>query len=413
VLGQNIGRVGLPDMASGGRPSLSFNFAAMPALDPKITFTRASTGTFFDSAGVLTSAANNAPRFDYNPSTLAARGLLIEEARTNLVLQSENFATTWGQSGSPTVSTNTTVAPDNTTTGDTIGSTVTASYVFQSITFTGDGTKAFSIFIKQGTSTVNRLFVRDTTAGINRGLTDVTWTVGVPSVVVTNGSLLSLTQLSNGWYRVQVAVDSVVAANSNQLRIQPDTATGTGTVILWGAQLENGAFPTSYIPTTVAQVTRNADLASVNTLSPWFNATEGTLFAEFSVYTSIGSKAIAGITDGTTNNRIQFFASAADPYNVSPRLVSGGVATNPSPAGSVTVGSTGKAALAYAIGTNQGGISVNGSAVNQSSPASAFGSVTQLELGKGSGLTQTNGYLRRITYYPRRLSNAELVSITS
>ncbi len=113
--------------------------------------------------------------------TLAARGLLIEEARTNLVLQSEDFATTWGQTASPIVSTNTTVAPDNTTTGDTIGSTATGSYVFQSITFTGDGTKAFSIFIKQGTSTVNRLFVRDTTAGINRGLTDVTWTVGVPS----------------------------------------------------------------------------------------------------------------------------------------------------------------------------------------------------------------------------------------
>ena len=394
-------------MASGGRPSLSFNFAAMPALDPRITFTRASTGTFFDSAGVLTSAANNAPRFDYNPSTLAARGLLIEEARTNLVLQSENFATTWGQSGSPTVSTNTTVAPDNTTTGDTIGSTATGSYVFQSITFTGDGTKAFSIFIKQGTSTVNRLFVRDTTAGINRGLTDVTWTVGVPSVVVTNGSLLSLTQLSNGWYRVQVAVDSVVAANSNQLRIQPDTATGTGTVILWGAQLENGAFPTSYIPTTTTALTRAADVASVNTLSPWFNATEGTLFAESSVNYTVPATFFplaASLNDNSSNNRIEvgYLTTVVAGFEVSVGGVSQ-AGLYPSTAAQVR-----RTAGAYAA--NDFAVSTNSSAPTTDTSGS-IPSVTRLALG-----TRTSGgtviHLRRVTYYPRRLSNAELQALT-
>jgi hypothetical protein len=192
-----------------------------------------------------------------------------------------------------------------------------------------------------------------------------------------------------------------------------DYTAGSGTgLYIWGAQFEVGAFPTSYIPTTTAAVTRSADVASVNTLSPWYNASEGTLFAEYSVYTATGSKAIVGITDGTNNNRIQFFASAGDPYNVSPRLVSGGVATNPTQAGSVAVGAIGKAALAYQVGTNGGGFSVNSSAVNQSSPASAFGSVTQLDLGKGTSLTQTNGYLRRITYYPRRLSDSELRQIT-
>jgi len=178
-------------------------------------------------------------------------------------------------------------------------------------------------------------------------------------------------------------------------------------------QLELGAFATSVIPTTTTALTRAADVASVNTLSPWYNASEGTLYGEYSVYTSAGAKAIAQISDGTFGNRIQFFATTGDPYSVAPRLASGGITTSPSNTGSVAVGTVGKVALAYAIGANQGGISVNGSAVNTSSPASAFNSVTALELGKGASISQLNGWLRRVSFYPRRLSNAELQAITS
>jgi hypothetical protein len=72
----------------GIRPALLLNFVNTTALDSRITFTRASTATFIGSNGVIQSAAINAPRFDYNPSTLASRGLLIEETRTNLLLNS-------------------------------------------------------------------------------------------------------------------------------------------------------------------------------------------------------------------------------------------------------------------------------------------------------------------------------------
>ena len=377
-----------------------------------ITFTRASTATYFNSAGVLTSAATNAPRFDYDPSTLAAQGLLIEEARTNLVLQSKDFATTWGQSGSPTVSTNTTVAPDNTTTGDTIGSTTTASYVFQNITFTGDGTKAFSIFIKQGTSTVNRLFVRDITAGLNRGQTDVTWTVGVPSVVVANGSLLSLTQLSNGWYRVQVAVDSVVAANSNQLRIQPDTAAGTGTVILWGAQLENGAFPTSYIPTTTTALTRAADVASVNTLSPWYNAATGTVYAEFDLYAfTAGQSYRFAFSDGTTSNQLRARLAPSGTTQARHEVVNSGVSTTLGSPATINLALT-KEAFAYAT-NDYAGVVNNGTPSTSATLTVPSVNVLQLGATVGGATGILNGHLRRIVYYPRRLSNAELQSITS
>lgn len=72
----------------GGRPALQLNFLSSTSLDSRITFTRASTATFVGSNGLIQSAAINAPRFDYDPVTLAPKGLLIEEARTNLFLNS-------------------------------------------------------------------------------------------------------------------------------------------------------------------------------------------------------------------------------------------------------------------------------------------------------------------------------------
>jgi len=179
-------------------------------------------------------------------------------------------------------------------------------------------------------------------------------------------------------------------------------------------QLELGAFATSVIPTTTTALTRDADVASMTgtNFSDWYNAAEGSLFGEFSVYTSVGSKAIVGITDGTNNNRVQFFAASNDPFVLSPRLVAGGVATNPANTGNIAVNSVGKAIIAYAVGTNAGGFSINGSSIAQSSPASAFSSVNSLEIGKATGLTQLNGYIRRIAYYPIRLPNEQLQALT-
>jgi len=72
--------------------SLNLDFTASNTLDSRITFTRATTATYFNSSGVLSTAASGEARFDYNPTTLAARGLLIEEQRTNSELYSEDFA---------------------------------------------------------------------------------------------------------------------------------------------------------------------------------------------------------------------------------------------------------------------------------------------------------------------------------
>ena len=117
-----------------------------------ITFTRASTATYYNAAGTLTSAAINEPRLDYNPSTLAAQGLLIEEARSNLLLQSADFTTTWSQTNITTTA-NTTASPDGGTNGDTLlinSASAATSQTSQS--FTAGSTITVSVFAKKNAS---------------------------------------------------------------------------------------------------------------------------------------------------------------------------------------------------------------------------------------------------------------------
>ena len=103
------------DIANASRRGLRYSST------PTIAYSGGDNGTYFDQNGVLQTSGTDIPRFDHNPVTGAPLGLLIEEARENLCLQSEDFATTWADSAvTPVgVSTNTTVAPDGNTTADT------------------------------------------------------------------------------------------------------------------------------------------------------------------------------------------------------------------------------------------------------------------------------------------------------
>jgi hypothetical protein len=86
--GRGAGHVSRWSLATTGAPALALDFITTTSLDSRITFTRASTATFVGSNGLIQSAAINAPRFDYDPVTLAPKGLLIEQAKTNLFLNS-------------------------------------------------------------------------------------------------------------------------------------------------------------------------------------------------------------------------------------------------------------------------------------------------------------------------------------
>jgi hypothetical protein len=394
--------------AAIARPTFSRDFAGEKTLDngtgPAITFTRASNATFFDASGTLQTASNDAPRFDHSGGS--SLGLLIEEARTNLALRSEEFATTWSAVNSASVTSNTSVAPSGATTADTISAALASSYIQQAITFTGDGSKAISLFIKAGTSTATEVQIRDTTANASRGLAAITWAAGVPSATVTGGSLLGLTNVGSGWYRLQAEAGSVVASNTNNFRIAPDTSGGNGNIIIWGAQAENGAFPTSYIPTTSAAATRAADSAIVTPISSFYNQAEGTLFAQLSTLTTAAGTFpySLSIDDNTNNNRIEIYASSS---SSTVTVVSSGASQSlTSFAGAITAGVAFSAGVAFRA--NDLAFSTNGLASLTDASVLLPVSPDRLRIKPA-----TNGHIRKIAYWPRRLSNTLLQQLTT
>jgi len=188
------------------------------------------------------------------------RTLLLEGQRTNLCIRSEEFDT-WTDGSSCAVTANDGVAPDSTATADLLTASVVGSSRRRNSTFTGDGEKCIALFVKQGTATVNRLFLEDVSVSATRHAVTITWTGGVPALTTFTGSgtRYPVEALANGWYRILFSANNVVAANTNSLFILPDVTAGTGTLLVWGAQAENAVVPSSYIKTEAPTITRNAD----------------------------------------------------------------------------------------------------------------------------------------------------------
>ena len=173
-----------------------------------------------------------------------------------------------------------------------------------------------------------------------------------------------------------------------------------------------GAFATSYIPTSASQVTRAADVASVNTLSPWYNSVAGTLYAEYDAYAPLSGAAfgVAVLNDGTASNRAYLFlgGGTAAPSFV---VTSAGAAQANIGNSAISANTTAKTAGAYAV--NDFAIATNAGTVATDASGALPVGLSKLDLGGFLSGTFLNGHLRRITYYPRRLTNAELQTLTT
>jgi hypothetical protein len=370
-----------------------------------------------------TSAAYQGPRLDYDPATLAARGLLIEEQRTNLLTQSEEFNdAAWTKTNS-SITANATTAPSGTVTADKLVEALDTNLVHQvdqtGVTVVSLATYTASVFVKADTRTRVRVAFIVGGGGVTADANLTAGTIGAATAFSGGTAVASSIQaINNGWYRISVTGNGA-AGTSGDVRIELLDASGnrqyngdgTSGLYIWGAQLEAGAFPTSYIPTTTTALTRSADVASVDTLSPWYNATEGTIYAEAQISAGVGATpaAFASLDDTTTSNRIQL--RRASPGNLASfRMVSS--------AGSIDVTSasgtlTGVNKMAAAFTASDQNAVNNGTVFTGITSIASLPTVTRLLLGDGPGSLPLNGHLRRITYYPRRLSDAELQAITA
>jgi hypothetical protein len=414
-------------LGGGGPPgmTLDLNFMSSGNLPAGITFSRASTATYTDASGVIQTAAVNQPRWE-------ARGLLIEEARTNLALRSGDIANavSWLGVGA-TAAVGADIAPDGVTLMTRVSENgATAVHLWlQSITISAATTYTGSFYAKAGQ--VRYLQVVVTDSGDNGGFATFDLQSGTISQAIAlhgTGSIgaASIVACGNGVYRCIVSAAPPAAGGRLGVFLSNSPTPGYGPsyagnasngLSLWGAQLEQGPMATSAIVTASVGVTRAIDrcgIAPAN-MAPWFVGATETWFAEFACLNpSPTSPCVIGEPGASSAGKkaLTLSVSGGSPFNMAQYDLAGFVQTvNTAPMLSIA-----KTASAWAAGT--GKVCLNGGPVASAALANGYASFATngfniLTPSTAASNDNMTGYIRRVLFWPRVLSDAEMQQVTT
>ena len=347
-----------------------------------LAFTRASSKTRTNAAGLIQTIGNNVPPHDYrnaDGSLSTFPRLNLEPQRTNLLLRSEEFDNAaWGKF-TTTVVANAEISPDGTQDAETMTVSTSDSRVEQTTTLTA-GTYIFSVYVK---------VISQTTAG----------TMRLQSFV--DGANVNFTFTpTTQWQRVTATYTAASSLTSVKVRGQAFV----GTLAIWGAQLEAGAYATTYIPTTTAAVTRIADVASKTGVSSIIGQSAGTIFWDVNdltgTPTSTGNPDFAIRNTAFTNWIGITTAAFATPFRVDVRATSGTLF-------SYTANIT-RAKAAVAWSSAGAVLYVNGAQVATSAVNPNF-SFDRIDMLGGIISYKTN----QAALFKTRLTNAQLAQLTT
>lgn len=425
-----VGRIGRPGLSGKKGTSLlsgmtlSLDFMQPSTLDPRITFTRASSATYTDASNVIQTAATNVPRWDYVNGVL--RGLLVEDARTNFAVPSIPDPT-WANN-QIVVTPNAAVAPDGTNTMSKIAADTTNNIHSSQTAWGGAGAVngaryAVSLYAKAAGMRYLQIIFDD--------MASYAWwvTVDLQNGTITDvqGNVLSsfIQNMGNGVYRFGFTPLNTGTATTLRASLNPHSipnpsfyspayvGNGVDGVYAWGMQIEVGGFVTSYIPTTSVAVTRAQDVPTIlpANIASWFVAPGGTWAAEFiETNTNFNNNRIIGM--GAFN--------ASDP---TPIAIGGGFtlsqwdgANAVVSANTGTVNTIQKAISSFAPGT--GKVCLNGGLVATGSMNTGFGvfsstGINFFSVYNPGNIQNASGYLRRVLYWNRVLSDAEMQAVTT
>lgn len=369
--------------------------------DGQLTFSRASTATRVNSAGLIETVSSNVPRLDYLGSTCPK--LLLEPQRTNLFTYSEQFDNAAWNKYNLGVTANAAISPDGTNNADKIFCNITGSAVpliHQSPSYTNTTSTVSGYFKKAEYNfvVIHAFGIAGTVFNLNTG-----------TIVLGAGTI---TSVGNGWYRC-VAILNIGSDSQTFFTPSVDGSVGyTGTsgsgVFAWGAQAEASvSYATSYIPTTTAAVTRLADVSSKTSISSLIGQSAGTVYFEFNATGAGVNQEILGITlNGGGAEYIAF-------YNLTNgALYFGSSVTLGILIDANSFGKSFKCAYAYQSGSHV--LYVNGSLVSSSTSSTVYSLlnaiyINQNAVGAGSGTLKTE----QLLLFKTKLTNAQLAELTA
>jgi len=376
---------------------------ANSTFDNLFTFTRASVATITDIDGTLREVGVDVPRLVEYDGAGGALGLLIEEQRTNLLKYSEKMDESVYKRLNVDVTPNAVISPNNATEGDKLvaDNNDELHWFYQNFTVVSGTEHTFSIFVKAGA--VTEVSIRLQALG---GSADIVYLYDL-ALGTGNGYIESF---PNGWYRLSGSFTPDTTSGRFYIFISGTQYAYEGngaSLYIWGAQVEEGSYPSSYIPTVGSSVTREADDCT-RTLGDELDHHEFTVYAEIDKYPASGTDArFLSLSDGTGSNRITL------------REAGNSVIFEGSSASEViaTVGLVGgirsKIAYSFNNSTRRLIFTVNGVTIFDVTTANFMEPLTVLHLNKGTASpNRIAAVFKDLRLYPTALSEAELITLT-
>jgi hypothetical protein len=413
------------------RPSLSINFARSQRLDPRITFTRTTTGTRVGPDGYIEVIPADQPRFDFDPVTGECLGLLIEEIRTNSINNNTMVGALVGTPGTPPTSWG--IGTNNAElTHSIVGVGVESGISYIDVRVSGTVTASRScdilmqspfISASNGQTWTHSVYLRQV-GGSQTNITDIR----------IQGNVYSDTAyITTPWFQmVPVTTESLITqrriatatlVGETITRVGPFikiTTASSGvvdfTLRIGMPQLELGSFATSVIPTEGSTVTRTTDNARIEgkNFTDFYNPSEGTLYTSHIQKNSTDTTknwGIFSISNASLTSFIRLFAGAgsASVFNI---LSSGsGSSVYTTTNGSFVQNNIMRAVCSYS--SSSAVRILNNNALTEDTSVVLPSDLNNIIIGGGgAGLSSLNGTISQLTYYPVRLSNQVLQNLT-
>jgi len=389
----------------GDGSTLSLDFTT-GVLDSRLTFTRSTTATYINSSGYVTSAAINAPRFDYSPTNIGEpRGLLIEGQATNMCNWSSAPQSWVAASSGTTITDGSGLAPDNLSTPKQLAMTDSAyHYQLTSATHTA-GVYVFSMWLKASSTQLLGIRICRNADGAIKGM--------ITATVTTSWQRFNVSFTSNATDAIDFGFDQRNFGAGSSV-VGPAVA---ATFLMWGAQVEAGAV-SSHIPTGASQVTRAVDTAIIaagTNFSSWYTGgTTGTFVTEWCRCNPTTTQRTVIATSDVSNQHLhQYIAATTSRLRLADKVPAFIETANASIDNSINKGAFSYSGSVQSLCLN-GGTVVPGTLTFTTAP-------TWLSIGgpstNGTSITDTavvlNNAIRKIKYFPARLSDAQIKEITT